>query len=158
MPLARSARSERLQTSVADAGLPADQGELNVLYDADCGFCRWSVAQLLKLDRGDSLHPVAIQSARGQALLAPVPEDIRLESAHAVTAAGEVFSGGDAAPLIAARLRGRSVALPLASASPWLTRRVYDLVAANRAGISRFVPAGSRAKADALLAQRVQSR
>lgn len=143
---------------MADASPSEDPAELKVLYDADCGFCRWSVAQLLRIDRSGSLRPVAIQSAQGQALLAGLPPDKRLESAHAVTASGQVFSGGDAAPLIADRLRARSVTVPLAGASPRLTRAAYNFVAANRVKIGRLVPAGSRAKADALLERDAQSQ
>ena len=38
---------------------------LTVLYDADCGFCRWSVARLLAADRAARLRPAAILSGEG---------------------------------------------------------------------------------------------
>ena len=37
-----------------------------VLYDADCGFCKWSLDKLLAWDRRQRLRPVAIQSAEGE--------------------------------------------------------------------------------------------
>ena len=43
---------------------------LLVFYDEDCGYCRWSVAQLLRLDRDRRLRLHAIQSPLGQRLLA----------------------------------------------------------------------------------------
>ena len=69
---------------------------LTVLYDADCGFCRWSVAQLLALDRGGRLMPEPIQSAVGGRLLAGIAPAARLASAHVVPADGRVASGGGA--------------------------------------------------------------
>ena len=140
-----------MPTFVAKKPSPTGQAALKVLYDVECGFCRWSVAQLLRLDRSASLNPVAIQSPEGQALLAALPPEKRLESAHIVTATGEVFSGGDAAPLIAQKLAGGAVIAPLAGLSPQLTRAGYSFVSANRVRIGRLVPTGSRAKADALL-------
>lgn len=134
-------------TSVAD-------GPVSVLYDRDCGFCRWSVAKLLELDPVGSLEPVAIQSSHGSQLLASVPAAERLASAHAVTSDGRVFSGGDAAPVIAARLRRGKAAAAAAGAFPPLTRAGYRLVAGNREFAGRFVSGSSRAKADTLLAGR----
>ena len=53
---------------------------LTVLYDADCGFCRWSVGRLLALDRAGHLMPEPIQSAVGERLLAGIPPAERLDS------------------------------------------------------------------------------
>ena len=134
-------------TSVAD-------GPISVLYDRDCGFCRWSVAKLLELDRDGNLQPVAIQSEHGSHLLASVREGERLSSAHAVTPDGRVFSGGDAAPVIAAELRRGKPAAALSGAVPPLTRACYRLVAGNRELVGRFVSGRRRARADTLLAAR----
>ena len=79
---------------------------VTVLYDHDCGFCRWSVGRLLAWDRAGRVRPLAIQSAEGQRLLADLTPEQRLASAHAVDAAGRRASGGDAlAPIAAATLR-----------------------------------------------------
>lgn len=135
---------------------PAETGHVRVLFDRECGFCRWSVAVLLSLDGGRKLEPVAIQSAVGQSLLAGVPEADRLESAHAVAQDGVVLSGGDAAPLIARSLRfGRPVAW-LASSSPSATRAAYRAVASNRASVGRLVGVRSRSWADRLLQSRIE--
>jgi predicted DCC family thiol-disulfide oxidoreductase YuxK len=127
---------------------------LPVLYDADCGFCRFSVARLLDWDRRRRLRPVAIQSAEGQALLAVVPPEQRLESAHVVDADGAVHSGGAAAALIARVLpAGAPVALVL-GALPGPTDRAYRWVAAHRTGISRWVPSRWKRAAAAQIARR----
>lgn len=127
-----------------------------VLYDEDCGFCRWSVVQLLGRDRTDALRPVAIQSDEGQALLSAVPEAERLRSAHAVDRAGRVHSGGDAVSVVAA-------ALPSGAPLAWVARRLplpmrvaYRAVAANRLRLGRLVSSGRRARADAVLARRLR--
>jgi len=134
---------------------------VTVLYDADCGFCRWSVAWLLQRDRHHRLVPVAIQSDAGQELLdaAGIPPDERLRKAHAHRSGDPpqaLRSGGDAAPLVAAQLRGVSgrAAAAVMRASPTLVRRViYGKIAANRIGLGRFVSAERRAAADELLAR-----
>src|SRR5436190_2529079 len=85
---------------------PGPQRPLTVLYDADCGFCRWTLALLLGFDSELRLLPEPIMSETGERLLAGLPMDQRLRSAHAVTPDGEVSSGGDAVPVIARALTG----------------------------------------------------
>jgi len=129
---------------------------LTVLYDADCGFCRFSVARLLDWDRGRRLRPVAIQSPEGDALLtaAGVALADRLASAHVLDAAGRVHSGGAAAAVIARELpAGAPVAWVLA-ALPGPTDRAYRFVAGHRTGISRFVPSRLKRAAAAQIARR----
>lgn len=112
--------------------------------------------QLLRLDRGARLRPVAIQSDAGQRLLASVPEELRLRSAHAVGEDGVVHSGGDAIPLVARALpAGTPVAL-VAGLVPPLTRGGYRLVAGNRVRLGRLLSAERRARADAALARRLE--
>ena len=67
---------------------------ITVLYDEDCGFCRWSADKLRAWDTQHRLTFAAIQSARGAELLVAVPEAHRLDSMHAVTRDGR---GGRAA-------------------------------------------------------------
>ena len=50
-----------------------------VLYDEDCGFCRWTADKLRGWDRRRRLPFAPIQSPRGQALLAAVPPEVRLD-------------------------------------------------------------------------------
>jgi predicted DCC family thiol-disulfide oxidoreductase YuxK len=80
--------------------------QLPVLYDDDCGFCKWSLDKILAWDRRRRLRPVAIQSDEGQALLADVPEPRRLDSWHLVLPSGEIRSAGAAAEPLARMLPG----------------------------------------------------
>jgi hypothetical protein len=62
--------------------------ELIVLYDGECGFCAVMLALLLSWDRARRLDPAAIQSPRGEGLLADVAREDRLESWHVFDARG----------------------------------------------------------------------
>ena len=110
-----------------------------VLYDEDCGFCKWSLDKILAWDRSRRLRPVPIQSDEGQRLLASVPEEDRLASWHLVEPSGEVRSAGAAAPLLFDVLpAGR----PLAAATrafPGATERAYRAVAGNRNRLARLL-------------------
>jgi predicted DCC family thiol-disulfide oxidoreductase YuxK len=113
-----------------------------VLYDADCGFCRASVAALLRFDRRGRLLPETIQSPEGQRLLAAVPPDQRLESAHLVLPGGRIHSGGDAVAPIARLLPGFTPVAVIAAALGGPLRAGYGWVARHRTQLSRFVPKG----------------
>jgi predicted DCC family thiol-disulfide oxidoreductase YuxK len=43
-----------------------------VLYDADCGFCKWLLSGLLRWDRAERLHLIALQPKVDE-LLADLP-------------------------------------------------------------------------------------
>ena len=110
-----------------------------VLYDDDCGFCKWSLDKVLAWDRGKRLVPVAIQSERGQTLLAEVPIDERLDSWHLVLPSGAVRSaGGAAAPLAGLLPGGRPLAF-LFRTFPGVTDAAYRLVARNRNRLARIL-------------------
>src|SRR5438477_13155211 len=68
-----------------------------LLYDEDCGFCRWSLDKILAWDRGKRVRPVAIQSEEGSRLLAPIASDTRLDSWHLVREDEQLFSAAAAA-------------------------------------------------------------
>ena len=110
---------------------------LPILYDEDCGFCRWSLNKILAWDRRRRLRPVAIQSAEGQELLEEVPDARRLESWHLVLPSGEVRSAGAAAAPLMEQLPG---GVPLAwvlRTFPGPTERGYRWVANNRDRLAR---------------------
>jgi len=127
---------------------------VTVLFDLDCGFCRWTVAKLLAWDRHRRLRPVAIQSQEGERLLADVPSDQRLASAHAIDADGRRSSGGDALAPIADVLPGGRPLAALARRAPGLARAGYDAIAARRPLFGRLVSDGARARADRRIAER----
>ena len=108
-----------------------------VLYDEDCGFCRWSVARLLRWDRRGRLRAAPIQGEEGDRLLADLSERDRLGSWHLVTPDGRRYSGGAATGRVARLLpAGTPVAL-LAETFPRSTDRLYRWVARNRDALGR---------------------
>jgi predicted DCC family thiol-disulfide oxidoreductase YuxK len=115
-----------------------------ILYDEDCGFCKWSVDKLLAWDRRELLRPVSIQSDEGQALLADVPEGMRLDSFHLISPSGEVHSAGAAADPLARLLPGGRPLAVLFRTFPGLTERGYQLVARNRNRLARLLRIDAR--------------
>ena len=118
-----------------------------ILYDADCGFCRWSLAQLLRLDRRNCLRPVSLQQPEADTLLAGMAHHERMASWHLVDDDGCVYSGGDAlAPLLRLMPGGRPFAAALA-ALPAVGDVAYRTVAGRRSSLGRLIPAASAARA-----------
>jgi predicted DCC family thiol-disulfide oxidoreductase YuxK len=130
---------------------------VTVLYDHDCGFCRWSVARLLAWDRAGRLRALTIQSPEGQRLLADLTPEQRLASAHAIDAAGRRTSGGDALAPVAALLPGGAPLAALARRAPGLARAGYRAVAGRRTLFGRLVSDAAKARADERIAQRSAS-
>jgi predicted DCC family thiol-disulfide oxidoreductase YuxK len=102
-----------------------------LLYDADCGFCRWSTEKILRWDRRGRLRAVPLQSAEASALLPGMDETARMASFHLVDEDGVHSAGAAAAPLAKLLPLGAPVAL-IARAMPRTTERVYRWVANNR--------------------------
>jgi predicted DCC family thiol-disulfide oxidoreductase YuxK len=117
--------------------VPAAQ-RLAVLYDRDCGFCKWALNKILVWDRRRRLRPVAIQSEEGNHLLAAIAPERRLESWHLVTD-GEVRSAGAAAPQLFEALPGGRPLAALLRAFPRLTERAYRWVAEHRVLLARLL-------------------
>ena len=111
---------------------------LAVLYDSDCGFCKWALDKILAWDRNRRLRPVAIQSEEGQRLLVSIPPERRRESWHLV-AGGRVQSAGAAAPDLFAVLPGGRPLAALLRAFPRLTERSYRWVAGHRDLLARLL-------------------
>ncbi|MGI8616729.1 MAG: thiol-disulfide oxidoreductase DCC family protein [Actinomycetota bacterium] len=108
-----------------------------VLYDDDCGFCRWSLDRLLRWDRSSRLRAAPIQSEEGTRVLADLSERDRLASWHLITPDGRRYSGGAAtAPLARLLPAGAPVAF-LADAFPRSTDRFYRWVARHRDTLGR---------------------
>lgn len=118
-----------------------------VLYDEDCGFCKWTLNKILAWDRRRRLRPVAIQSEEGQTLLAPVPEEARLDSWHLVAPSGAVRSAGAAAGPLAQLLPGGRPLAILFRTFPGATDRAYRYVAGHRDRFARLVGVDARCRA-----------
>ena len=126
-----------------------------ILYDGDCRFCRAALALLLTWDRERQLRPVAIQSEEGAGLLAEIPEDERLVSAHAVIPGGSgLVSGGAAAGPVLRLLPAGSALADLAERIPGATDRGYRWVAEHRTQLSRLVPGALKDRADMIVGER----
>jgi len=103
-----------------------------ILYDADCGFCRWSADKVLAWDRRGRLRPVALQDPEADRLLTGMDHDRRMASWHLITPDGHVFSAGAAVPQLMRLLpAGAPIAL-VASTFPTTTQRLYEWVAHHR--------------------------
>ena len=127
---------------------------LLVLYDDDCGFCRWTVAWALRRDRAGVLDVAPIQSDTGERLLADLDPAERLRAAHVIHADGRRSSGGAALRDVLDALPGTRGRARLAGLSERATELGYRLVANNRSRVSRLVPKAAKARADELLAER----
>jgi predicted DCC family thiol-disulfide oxidoreductase YuxK len=103
-----------------------------VLYDGECGFCKWSLDKILAWDRARRLRPVPIQSEEGARLLAAIEPAVRLDSWHLVTSDGELYSAGAAAAPLARLLPGGRPLAAILAAFPRTTERGYRFVAEHR--------------------------
>jgi predicted DCC family thiol-disulfide oxidoreductase YuxK len=110
-----------------------------LLFDADCGFCRWSARHVLAWDRRGRVRATTIQSDEGEHLLAALPFERRLDSWHLVTPAGRVLSAGAAAPELAILLPGGRPLAYLFGTFPRATESAYRWVASHRGLLARLL-------------------
>jgi predicted DCC family thiol-disulfide oxidoreductase YuxK len=110
-----------------------------LLYDSDCGFCRWSVDKVLAWDRGGKLESMELQDAEADSLLGSMDADVKMSSWHLVTPDGRVYSAGAAAPPLLRLLPGGKPLAALLAAFPGVTDRAYRTVARNRDRFGRLV-------------------
>ncbi len=122
-----------------------------VLYDADCGFCRWAMAWAVRRDHRHVLVTVPIQSPLGAEILVDVAPSERLRSAHVVRDDGCRRSGGPAAADVLSVLPSTRVLGRLARSLPRTTALLYGVVAARRKSFGRLVGKQARRRADDLL-------
>jgi predicted DCC family thiol-disulfide oxidoreductase YuxK len=125
-----------------------------VLYDSDCGFCRWSLAKLLRWDRHNFLRPVALQDPEAASLLPGMSEEERLASWHLVDPSGEVHSAGAALPWLLRLLPGGAPLAVLAARAPRLRDRGYRWVAEHRSWFGRLLSERAKKRADLRIAAR----
>ena len=103
-----------------------------ILFDNDCGFCRWSLSMILSWDRHDRLRPVALQSPEADDLLKGMDTEQKMASWHLVAPDGRIYSGGEALSPMASLLPDGAPIASLASGFPRATDRAYRWVAKNR--------------------------
>ena len=115
-----------------------------VLYDEDCGFCRWSADRLRAWDRHDRLAFASIQGTEGARLLASMDPADRLASWHVVRRGRRDPLRGRRGP--GARCRRLPGGAPLAAVSaafPRTTERLYRWTVRHRTRLGRML--GQRA-------------
>lgn len=129
-----------------------------ILYDADCGFCAWLLAALLRWDRAARLQPIALQRSEADDLLQALPSAERMASWHLISPSGERHTGGAAVPALLRLLpAGR---LPAAGFArfPRLTDRGYRWVAEHRSQLSKWMPSSAKQRASQRVRQRERDR
>src|SRR4051812_26979092 len=125
-----------------------------LIYDRDCGFCRWSLGKVLAWDRRRAVRPVALGTPEANDLLADVPPAERRKSWHLVDGAGDVHSAGAGfGPLLRLLPRGGPSAAP-AERFPGATESAYRFVSGNRSIWGKVVSDGARRRADERISAR----
>ena len=125
-----------------------------LLYDEDCGFCRWSLSWVLRADRRGRLTPLPLGSPEADRLLADLAPAERAASWHLAAPDGRRWSAGYAAPPLLRLLPGGRLPASVLGAAPELTDRAYRWVAEHRSAFSRLIPDRSKARADRLISGR----
>jgi predicted DCC family thiol-disulfide oxidoreductase YuxK len=134
-------------------GMARDPSTWVVLYDRDCGFCRWSLARLLALDRHSRLRPVALGTSEADQPLSDLTPEQRLQSWHLVSPGGKRWSAGAAGPPLLRLLPGGVVPAAVLEKAPRATERAYRWVADHRSALSRLIPSQAKRRADAAIAR-----
>jgi predicted DCC family thiol-disulfide oxidoreductase YuxK len=122
-----------------------------LLYDPDCGFCRVSLALLLRWDTRGRLRPVALGSAEADSLLAEMPEEERMASWHLARPGLPVLSAGAAFPEVFRLLPGGGPLAALTVRFPRASGRAYRLAADHRSLLGRALPSAARRWADRVI-------
>ena len=146
-------REQEIDIRKRIAAAPRGRNRWILLYDDDCGFCKWAVSLITSWDRHRRLAPRSIQSRLGHGLLSDLSPGSQLASMHLASPSGERFSGGAAATPLLRLLPGGSFFAWVAQKVPRLTDSAYDWVAAHRSQLSKAVPERVKLRASARLAE-----
>jgi predicted DCC family thiol-disulfide oxidoreductase YuxK len=125
-----------------------------LLYDAECRFCRWSGAWVLRADRARRLEPVALQDPVALELLRSMNAEERMASWHLVGPDGVVRSGAAAAAPLLRLLPGGRVPARSAELAPGVVEWTYGRVVDLRGELGRLLSDRAIARADRLIASR----
>jgi predicted DCC family thiol-disulfide oxidoreductase YuxK len=125
-----------------------------ILYDRDCGLCRFSLGLVLRWDRRRLLRPLALQDPRAVRALAPMGERERMASWHLIAPDGSVSSAGAAAPPLLRLVPFGAPLAALTAALPGPTQAVYAVIACHRGAVGGRLPRSWVASADRLIAER----
>lgn len=133
-----------------------------VIYDSDCGFCRWMLGKVLAWDRRGVLRPIPLGSPEADRLLEGMPRELQYASWHLARPEGTlgagapagsgVVSAGAAIPPTFRMLPGGRPLAWLLERAPSLPDRTYAWIARNRSTLGRPVTAAAKRRADARIA------
>ena len=126
------------------ASKTSSSGSAELLYDADCGVCKFLVARILDWDRAHRLHPLKLQDPRAAELLPGLTPEERMRSFHLVEPDGTVHSAEAGLAKLSDYLPGL----------PRFLGRGYWLVAGNRTKLGKLVPAAAKRQAERRIADR----
>jgi predicted DCC family thiol-disulfide oxidoreductase YuxK len=125
-----------------------------LIYDSDCGFCRWCLGKVLAWDRARAIRPVALTTEEADRLLNGMPAGERMSSWHLVDGEGAVHSAGAGFEPLLRLLRGGTPFAGVAARFPGATERGYRLVSGHRSFFGRLVSDGAKRRADERIAAR----
>jgi predicted DCC family thiol-disulfide oxidoreductase YuxK len=125
-----------------------------LVYDRDCGFCRWCLGKVLAWDRRRAVRPVALGTPEANGLLADVPAAERPKSWHLVDEGGTVHSAGAGFAPLFRLLPGGGAFAAVAARLPGATEGGYRFVSGNRSIWGKFVTDGAKRRADERIAER----
>lgn len=127
---------------------------VTLIYDSDCGFCRWCLGKVLAWDRRRAVRPLALGTDEANRLLRDMPRGEQMSSWHLIDGSGAVHSAGAGfAPLLRLLPAGAPFAA-LAARLPEATQRAYRAVSGNRSIFGRVVTDGAKRRADRRIAER----
>jgi predicted DCC family thiol-disulfide oxidoreductase YuxK len=144
-------------TGSAASRQPGQAPTWTVIYDRDCGFCRWSLARVLALDSERRLRPVALRTPEANERLADLTPEERSASWHLIGPDGRRASAGAAAAPLFRLLRGGRIPAALLEHAPTLTERGYRWVANHRSWFGKLIPDAAKRRADERIHQRETS-
>jgi predicted DCC family thiol-disulfide oxidoreductase YuxK len=125
-----------------------------LIYDSDCGFCRWCLGKVLAWDRRGAVRPLALGTDEAKGLLGEMPSGEQFSSWHLVDANREVRSAGAGLAPLLRLLPGGSPFAAAVARFPDATERAYRAVSGNRGIFGRLVTDGAKRRADARIADR----
>lgn len=109
---------------------------IEVFYDDDCGFCKWSLGKILALDTKGLLIARSIQESEAE--LHSVKKEDLYNSWHA-RVGGKIYSGGDAGEPVFSRVAFGQLPAFISRRCPKTTRRAYSFIARKRNTWSRLL-------------------
>ena len=125
-----------------------------LIYDSDCGFCRWCLGKVLAWDRRRAVRPVALGTPEANDLLSRIPAAERPRSWHLIDGGGAVHSAGAGFGPLLRLLPGGSPLAASVERLPGATESAYRFVSGNRSIWGRFVTDGAKLRADERIAER----